>query len=83
VAAVKILSVHIVSAVISKIFHCGCHEVMITFIRAIRSAFLGVVPASLIGCVVGIARLCAVAATVRVRSQVDAISFVVCHNIAV
>jgi hypothetical protein len=48
--------------------------VMITYIRAIRSTFLGVVPVSSIGHVVGIAGLGAVAVTVRVRSQVEAIS---------
>jgi hypothetical protein len=40
---------------------------MIKYIRAIRSTFFGVVPASSAGCVVGIAGLCAVAVTVRVR----------------
>jgi hypothetical protein len=47
---------------------------MITYIRAIRSAFLGVVPVSSIGYVVGVAGLGAVAVKVRVRSLVEAIS---------
>jgi hypothetical protein len=50
---------------------------MITYIRAIRPTFTGIVPVSPIGCVVGIAGLGAVAVTVRVRSQVEAISFVI------
>ncbi len=42
---------------------------------ASRPTFLGVVPASSVGCFVGIAWLGAVAVTVRVRSPVEAISF--------
>jgi hypothetical protein len=45
------------------------------YVRAIRSTIFGVVPASSIGSVVGIARLGAVAVTVRVRSHVEAITF--------
>ncbi len=81
-AAVKRLPVHIVSTVISKIIRYRCHAVMITYIRAIRSTFFGVVPVSSIGCVVGIAGLGAVAVTVRVRSQVEAISFEI-HSSAI
>jgi hypothetical protein len=50
---------------------------MITFIRAIRSTCFGVVPASLVGGVVGIAWLGSVDVTVLVLSPVKAISFVI------
>jgi hypothetical protein len=49
------------------------HEVMITFIRVIRSTFSGVVQDSSTSNVIGIARLGAFA--VRVHSPVGAISF--------
>jgi hypothetical protein len=73
VAVVKRLPVHIVNIVFSKIIRY--RAVMITYIRAIRSTFFGVVPVSSIGYVVGIAWLGAVAVTVRVRSKVEAKSF--------
>jgi hypothetical protein len=38
--------VHIVSTAINKIIRYRCHAVTITYIRAIRSNFLGVIPAS-------------------------------------
>jgi hypothetical protein len=49
-------------------------------IRTIESTFVGVDPVSSIGCVVGIARLGAVAVTVRIRSQVEAISFHIVYD---
>jgi hypothetical protein len=48
---------------------------MTTYIKANRSTFFGVVPACSIRCDDGIAWLGAVAVTVRVRCQLEAISF--------
>jgi hypothetical protein len=51
----------------------SCSDDLFTFIRVIRSTFLGGVPASSINSVIGIA--CLGAFAVRVRSPIGAISF--------
>jgi hypothetical protein len=57
--------------------------VIITYIRTIRSTCFDVVPVSSIGYVVGFEWLGAVAVTVWVRSQVEAISFNITHTKAI